>query len=68
MLKYSDCAHTAQARDYLLYFYYGGMVYAAVQNYGKAIDMFQLAFTMPSQGTLYFVKLVENAFNHFKGK
>jgi hypothetical protein len=40
-----------QPRDYLLYFYYGGMVYSAIQRFGKALDMFQLAFTMPCQGT-----------------
>jgi hypothetical protein len=42
-----------QARDYLLYFYYGGMVYAAVHRFGKALDMFQLAFTMPCQGRTF---------------
>eukprot|EP00287_Rhodomonas_sp_CCMP768_P007086 CAMPEP_0196729700 /NCGR_PEP_ID=MMETSP1091-20130531/10007_1 /TAXON_ID=302021 /ORGANISM="Rhodomonas sp., Strain CCMP768" /LENGTH=421 /DNA_ID=CAMNT_0042072615 /DNA_START=171 /DNA_END=1432 /DNA_ORIENTATION=- len=36
-----------QARDFVLYFYYGGMVLAAVKKFPEALDMFQLAFTMP---------------------
>lgn len=36
-----------QPRDFLLYFYYGGMCFAAVKEMSKALDMFQLAFTMP---------------------
>ena len=38
-----------QPRDFLLYFYYGGMCYAAVKEMSKALEMFQLAFTMPCQ-------------------
>jgi len=41
-----DCM---QPRDFLLYFYYGGMCFAAVKEMSKALDMFQLAFTMPCQ-------------------
>ncbi|EKX55201.1 hypothetical protein GUITHDRAFT_98981 [Guillardia theta CCMP2712] len=39
-----DCV---QPRDFLLYYYYGGMLYTALKDYNKALDMFQLAFTMP---------------------
>ena len=39
-----DCM---QPRDFLLYFYYGGMCFAAVKEMPKALDMFQLGFTMP---------------------
>lgn len=38
-----------QPRDFLLYFYYGGMCFAAVKEMSKALEMFQLAFTMPCQ-------------------
>ena len=38
-----------QPRDFLLYFYYGGMCFAAMKEMSKALDMFQLAFTMPCQ-------------------
>uniref|UniRef100_A0A6U4WDP4 COP9 signalosome complex subunit 3 n=1 Tax=Hemiselmis andersenii TaxID=464988 RepID=A0A6U4WDP4_HEMAN len=36
-----------QARDVLLYIYYGGMVFAAVKRFDRAFDTLQLAFTMP---------------------
>uniref|UniRef100_A0A7S0F2X9 COP9 signalosome complex subunit 3 n=1 Tax=Hanusia phi TaxID=3032 RepID=A0A7S0F2X9_9CRYP len=39
-----DCV---QPRDFLLYYYYGGMIQTALKDYNKALDMFQLAFTMP---------------------
>lgn len=38
-----------QPKDFLLYFYYGGMCFAAVKEMSKALEMFQLAFTMPCQ-------------------
>ena len=38
-----------QPRDFLLYFYYGGMCFAAVKEMSEALDMFQLCFTMPCQ-------------------
>ena len=38
-----------QPRDFLLYFYYGGMCLAAVKEMSKALEMFQLGFTMPCQ-------------------
>lgn len=38
-----------QARDFVLYFYYGGMLLAALKQFKAALDMFHLAFTMPCQ-------------------
>ena len=38
-----------QPRDFLLYFYYGGMCLAAVKEMSQALEMFQLGFTMPCQ-------------------
>jgi len=34
-----DCM---QPRDFLLYFYYGGMCFAAIKEMSKALDMFQV--------------------------
>mmetsp|Transcript_2598 Transcript_2598/g.6352 ORF Transcript_2598/g.6352 Transcript_2598/m.6352 type:complete len:445 (+) Transcript_2598:209-1543(+) len=36
-----------QARDVLLYLYYGGMVFAALKRFQRAFDTLQLAFAMP---------------------
>lgn len=35
-------------RDYLLYFYYGGMVYTGVKNYGKAFNFFKTVISVPA--------------------
>ena len=45
ILKIStDCV---SARDFLLYYYYGGMLMAANKNFTMALDLLMLAFTMP---------------------
>ncbi|KAL8594125.1 COP9 signalosome complex subunit 3 [Nucella lapillus] len=36
------------ARDFLSYFYYGGMVYTALKNYHRALYFFEMAVTTPS--------------------
>ena len=47
-----------QPRDFLLYYYYGGMLYTALKDYNKALDMFQLAFTMPCHGCPFMFLIV----------
>ncbi|CAH8499420.1 unnamed protein product [Dicrocoelium dendriticum] len=36
------------AKDYLLYFYYGGMIYGALKNWSRALHFFELCFMIPS--------------------
>ncbi|GFO38065.1 cop9 signalosome complex subunit 3 [Plakobranchus ocellatus] len=36
------------AKDYLLYYYYGGMIYTALKNYDRALYFFEIAVTTPS--------------------
>lgn len=36
------------AKDFLLYYYYGGMVYLAVKNYDRAAHFFELGLYVPS--------------------
>ncbi|KAK7112546.1 hypothetical protein V1264_011990 [Littorina saxatilis] len=36
------------AKDFLLYFYYGGMIYTALKNYNRALYFFEMAVTTPS--------------------
>ncbi|BFZ17392.1 hypothetical protein BsWGS_20431 [Bradybaena similaris] len=36
------------AKDFLLYYYYGGMIYTALKNYEKALYCFEIAVTTPS--------------------
>ncbi|CAG5129749.1 unnamed protein product, partial [Candidula unifasciata] len=36
------------AKDFLLYYYYGGMIYTALKNYDKALYFFEIAVTTPS--------------------
>lgn len=37
------------ARYFLLYYYYGGMVYSAMKNYERALHFFEVAITTPAQ-------------------
>jgi len=37
-----------KTKDFLRYFYYGGMIYVGAKQYGKAIDFFRLGFTSPA--------------------
>jgi len=37
-----------KTKDFLRYFYYGGMIYVGVKQYGKALDFFRLGFTAPA--------------------
>ncbi|XP_076456626.1 COP9 signalosome complex subunit 3-like isoform X2 [Babylonia areolata] len=36
------------AKDFLCYFYYGGMIYTALKNYNRALYFFEMAVTTPS--------------------
>ncbi|KAI8796795.1 COP9 signalosome complex subunit 3-like isoform X1 [Biomphalaria glabrata] len=36
------------AKDYLLYYYYGGMIYLALKNYERALYCFEIVITTPS--------------------
>ncbi|KAH9502501.1 COP9 signalosome complex subunit 3 [Bulinus truncatus] len=36
------------AKDYLLYYYYGGMIYTALKNYDRALYCFEIVITTPS--------------------
>jgi len=37
------------AQEYLLYFYYGGVLYLGLKKFAKAIEFFQLALTIPTR-------------------
>jgi len=40
--------HNFKTKDFLRYYYYGGMIYVGVKQYGKALDFFRLGFTAPA--------------------
>jgi COP9 signalosome complex subunit 3 len=40
--------HQFDAEHFLRYFYYGGMVYAAVKQYDRSLYFFEVALTTPS--------------------
>jgi len=37
-----------KTKDLLRYYYYGGMVYVGVKDFGKAVEFFKLGFTAPA--------------------
>uniref|UniRef100_T1ITU9 COP9 signalosome complex subunit 3 n=1 Tax=Strigamia maritima TaxID=126957 RepID=T1ITU9_STRMM len=37
-----------EAKHFLLYYYYAGMIYTALKNYGRALYFFEVAITTPS--------------------
>ncbi|XP_073968774.1 COP9 signalosome subunit 3 [Rhodnius prolixus] len=39
---------TFDAKYFLLYYYYGGMIYAAVKNYDRALYMFEVVISTPA--------------------
>lgn len=43
---YKDGNH--DAKYFLLYYYYGGMIYTAVKNYERALYFFEVAITTPA--------------------
>ncbi|KAK3588974.1 hypothetical protein CHS0354_043143 [Potamilus streckersoni] len=43
------------ARDFLLYYYYGGMIYAALKQYDKALCFFEIAVTTPSMAVSHIM-------------
>ncbi|XP_076331243.1 COP9 signalosome subunit 3 [Tachypleus tridentatus] len=43
------------AKYFLLYFYYGGMIYAAVKNYERALYFFEIAVTTPSMAVSHIM-------------
>jgi len=48
-----SCHHLLQGgqfdtKYFLLYYYYGGMIYAALKNYDRALYFFEVAITTPA--------------------
>ncbi|KAK7498299.1 hypothetical protein BaRGS_00010559 [Batillaria attramentaria] len=43
------------AKDFLLYFYYGGMIYTALKNYSRALYFFEMAVTTPSMAVSHIM-------------
>ncbi|XP_046362327.1 COP9 signalosome complex subunit 3-like isoform X1 [Haliotis rufescens] len=43
------------ARDFLLYYYYGGMIYTALKNYNRALYCFEVAVTTPSMAVSHIM-------------
>jgi COP9 signalosome complex subunit 3 len=41
-------SYNFKPRDMLRYFYYGGMVYTGVKDFGKAVELFKHGFTAPA--------------------
>jgi COP9 signalosome complex subunit 3 len=41
-------SYNLKARDVLRFFYYGGMIYTGVKNFGKALEFFKMGFTVPA--------------------
>jgi COP9 signalosome complex subunit 3 len=40
--------YNLKARDVLRFFYYGGMIYTGVKDFGKALEFFKMGFTVPA--------------------
>ncbi|XP_023012393.2 COP9 signalosome subunit 3 [Leptinotarsa decemlineata] len=43
------------SKYFLLYYYYGGMIYLAVRNYDRALYFFEVAITTPSQAVSHIM-------------
>ncbi|KAK3091308.1 hypothetical protein FSP39_018814, partial [Pinctada imbricata] len=43
------------AKDFLLYYYYGGMIYTALKNYERALYMYEVAVTTPSMAVSHIM-------------
>lgn len=43
------------AKDFLLYYYYGGMIYTALKNYDRALYMYEIAVTTPSMAVSHIM-------------
>ncbi|GAB1599976.1 COP9 signalosome complex subunit 3-like [Argonauta hians] len=43
------------AKDFLLYYYYGGMIYTALKNYDRALYFFEVAITTPSMAVSHIM-------------
>lgn len=46
-----------QPSDYLLYFYYGGMVYVGLKNYVRAYDFFKRVFILLYQFSFFIIQI-----------
>lgn len=43
------------AKDFLLYYYYGGMIYTALKSYDRALYFFEVAITTPSMAVSHIM-------------
>ena len=43
------------AKHFLLYYYYGGMIYAALKNYDRALYFFEVAITTPAMAVSHIM-------------
>lgn len=43
------------AKDFLLYYYYGGMIYTALKNYNRALYFLEVAVTTPSMAVSHIM-------------
>ncbi|XP_072021540.1 COP9 signalosome complex subunit 3-like isoform X2 [Amphiura filiformis] len=44
-----------EATHFLCYYYYGGMIYAALKNWGRAVYFFEVAITTPSMAVSHIM-------------
>ncbi|XP_064609422.1 COP9 signalosome complex subunit 3-like [Liolophura sinensis] len=44
-----------EAKDFLLYFYYGGMIYTALKDYDRALYFYEVAITTPSMAVSHIM-------------
>ncbi|CAI2736682.1 unnamed protein product [Schistosoma spindalis] len=48
ILEIDKSSTALEAKDYLLYFYYGGMIYGAVKNWERSLHFFELCLIIPA--------------------
>ncbi|KAA0187425.1 COP9 signalosome complex subunit [Fasciolopsis buskii] len=48
ILEVHKTSSDSDLRDYLLYFYYGGMIYAALKNWDRGLHFLEVCLTMPA--------------------
>ncbi|CAH8650606.1 unnamed protein product [Heterobilharzia americana] len=48
ILEMENTDKALEANDYLLYFYYGGMIYGAIKNWERSLHFFELCLVIPS--------------------
>nr|CAH8830098.1 unnamed protein product [Trichobilharzia regenti] len=46
-----ESSSALELNDYLLYFYYGGMIYGAVKNWQRSLHFFELCLLVPESST-----------------